>query len=90
MHMACLRPNILSVICASSDSHPPLSPFAANTIQFIEITYCHDKFPTVTIQEKRDKYDPLIQTIKSARWTVNHLITITISVREAICVQFNP
>ena len=69
---------------APSESQPPLTPTQPNVLQFIEFTYCHDKFPNTTQKEKTEKYNPLIQTLRTAGWKVKGLITITTRVRGAI------
>jgi hypothetical protein len=58
-------------------------PTPSNTIQFIEFTYCHDKFSNTAHCEKIAKYNPLIHIFITTAWQVNSLITITTSVRGA-------
>ena len=70
-----------------SESQPPLTPIPPNVIQFIEFTTCHDKFPNTAHKEKIEKYNPLIQTLRTVGWQVNPLITITTGVRGAIYEQ---
>jgi hypothetical protein len=65
----------------------PLTPSHTKTIQFIEFTYCHDRFPEQAITQKHSKYDPLINDIKNKGWKTNPLITITACVRGAIHEQ---
>ena len=79
-----LRPNILCIIGAPNQVQTPISPSPNYTIQFIEFTYCHDRFPEQAITHKHTKYDPLINNIQSAGWKTNPLITITAGVRGAI------
>jgi len=52
-----------------------LLPTPSKTIQFIEFTYCHDKFPNTAHIGKTAKYNPLIHALKVASWQVNPLIT---------------
>ena len=54
-----LRPDILCVIGAPNHTTTPLTPSHTTTIQFIEFTYCHDRFPDQAITQKHSKYDPL-------------------------------
>ena len=61
-------------------THPPPPPNLSNTIQFIDFTYCHYRFPNIAKREKTNKYDPLIQTLNPLGWNVDPLITITIEV----------
>ena len=62
----------------------PISPSTNYTIQFIEFTYCHDKFPEQARTHKHTNYDPLIQSIQNNGWKPYPLITITAGVRGAI------
>ena len=79
-----LRPYILSVLGAPNHTPTPLLPTPTHTIQFIEFTYCHDKFPEQALTHKHTKYDPLISSIQNIGWKTNPLITITYGVRGAI------
>ena len=81
------RPNILCYFGASNHTSTPLLPSNAHTIQFMEFTYCHDRFPEQAITQQQAKYDPLINAIQNKRWKVNPLITITAGVRGAIHEQ---
>jgi hypothetical protein len=60
------------------------APSPKHTIQFIEFTYCHDRFPEQALTHKHAKYDPLNNTIQNNGWKINPLITITAGVRGAI------
>ena len=40
-----LRPHILYILGAPNRTHTPISPSTNYTVQFIEFTYCHDRFP---------------------------------------------
>ena len=40
-----LRPNILCIIGVPNHTPAPLTPSNTKIIQFIEFTYCHDRFP---------------------------------------------
>ena len=64
-----------------------LLPSHTHTIQFIELTYCHDTFPEQAFTQKQAKYDPLINDIRNKGWKTNPLITITRGVRGAIHEQ---
>jgi hypothetical protein len=79
-----LRPYILCVLGALNHTPTPLLPSHTHTIQLIEFTYCHDKFPEQALTQKHEKYDPLINTIRSKGWKTNPLISITVGVRGAI------
>jgi hypothetical protein len=65
----------------------PILPAPAHIVQFIEFTYCHDKFPKQALTYKLAKYDPLISNIQNKGWKRNPLITITAGVRGAIHEQ---
>ena len=62
----------------------PVLPSPKYTIQFIQFTYCHDRFLEQALTHKHNKYDPLINTIQNQGWKINPLITITTGVRGAI------
>ena len=47
----------------------------SNLIEFIEFTYCHDRFPKQAITQKHKKYDPFIKAIQNNGWKTNPLIT---------------
>jgi hypothetical protein len=82
-----LRPNILCILGVPNHIPTPLAPSHTKIIQFIEFTYCHDRFPKHAITQKHAKYDPLINTIQSKGQKMNPLITITAGVRGAIHEQ---
>ena len=82
-----LRPNILCIIGAPIHTPIPLLPSHTYTLQFIEFTYCHDRFPEHAITQKQTKYDPLINEIRNKGWNTKPLITITVRVIGAIHEQ---
>lgn len=82
--LAKLRLGIICILGASNQSQPPLTPYPTHTFQFVEFTYCHDKFHVQALEHKHTKYDPLINTIQNHGWTINPLIAITAGVRGAI------
>jgi hypothetical protein len=51
------------------------------TIQFIEFTYCNDRYSPNKIQEKIEKYLGLINDIKARGWNVDLLITLIAGAR---------
>jgi hypothetical protein len=79
-----LRPYILCIIGAVNQIQTPTSSSPTLTIQLIEYTCCHDRFPDQALQQKHTKYNPLINTIQNNRWKINPLITITTGVKGAI------
>jgi hypothetical protein len=46
-------------------------------IQFIEFTFCNDRFSLDTIDLKNTKYQPLIATLQSQSWNVAPLMVLT-------------
>ena len=80
-----LRPVIMCITGAPNQAQPPILPSPNHIVQFIEFTYCHDKFPEqLACTHKHTKYDPLIITLQNNGWKTNPLITITAGVRGAI------
>jgi hypothetical protein len=65
---------------ASETTHTTQNPHR-NPIQFIEFTYCNDKYSPAKIQEKTNKYLGLINDIKARGWNVDPLITLTACAR---------
>ena len=55
----------------------PIAPSPTTTIQLMEFTYCHDRFPKQATTQKHAKYDSIFNTIQNDRWKTNPLITIT-------------
>jgi hypothetical protein len=49
----------------------PITSTPAATVQLIEFTYCHDRFPEQAITQKHNKYDPLINAIQNNGWKTN-------------------
>jgi hypothetical protein len=72
------------MIGAPNHTTLPILPSSNHTIQFIEFTYCHDRFPEQATAQKHAKYDPLNQAIHNKGWKTNPVITITARVRGAI------
>ena len=50
-------------------------------IQFIEFTYCNDRFLQETITKKTENYQPLIDNITHRGWNVEPLVVITVDAR---------
>ena len=78
----------MCIIGASNQTQTPILPSPNYIVQFIEYTYCHDKFPEQARRHKHTKYDPLITTLQNNGWKTNPLITITVGVRGAIHENF--
>jgi hypothetical protein len=74
MHILCVRElpyqNTLSIL-----------PTNNLTIQFIEFTYTNDRFSQDTINNKIQKYQPLINNIIQQGWKVDPIIVIAAGAR---------
>ena len=55
---------------------PPKNPIPEFTIQFIEFTYCNDKFTAELRESKTTEYQPLINSIIAKGWNVAPLIVL--------------
>jgi len=75
------RPDLLCVIGLPHRGTPPQHPNDNIAIQYIEFTYCNDRFPQETITNKTNKYQPLLDSIAARGWKVNPLIVITAGAR---------
>jgi hypothetical protein len=75
------RPDILCVKGLPYQNAPPSEVDPNLTIQFIEFTYCNDKFSLEAIEAKNNKYSPLIASIASRGWKIEPLIIITAGAR---------
>ena len=74
----------LDLVCARRlpyQTNPPIGPNNNHTIQFIEFTYCNDRFFPEKITAKIKKYQPLIENITNKGWNIKPLILITTSTR---------
>ena len=76
-----LKPDILCILGHPYNSPPPEAPTPAITIQFIEFTYCNDKFSAETRERKTTKYQPLINNIITGGWNVAPLIVLASGAR---------
>jgi hypothetical protein len=72
-----LKPDILCIHNHPYNAKPPTGPNPTLTIQFIEFTYCNDRYSPDKIQEKTKKYQGLIDDIKAKGWNVDPLLTFT-------------
>ena len=57
------KPDIFCIKVLPYKNVPPSNPSDNLTIQFIEFTYCNDSFPQETIENKIQKYQPLLNNI---------------------------
>jgi hypothetical protein len=79
-----LRPDILCIRNHPYNAEPPQEPNHTLIVQFIEFTYCNDRYSPDKIQDKTDKYQGLINDIKARGWNVYPLITLTAGARGSI------
>ena len=75
------KPNIICVKGLPYQTDLPNNPENNHEIQFIEFTYCNDRFSLKTITRKTKKYQPLINHITNRGWNVKPLIVITAGAR---------
>jgi hypothetical protein len=75
------KPNLLCIIELPHQSTPPPHPTNNLTLQFMEFTYTNDIFPQDTINNKIQKYQPLINDITRHGWKVDPLIVISAGAR---------
>jgi len=78
------KPNIFYVKGLLYQSNLPTNPYNNFTIQFIEFTYSNDKFSQETIDNKIQKYQPLINNIMAQGWNVDPFIVIIAGARGTI------
>jgi hypothetical protein len=69
-----LRPEILCICNHPYNIEPPIQPNPTLTVQFIEFTYCNDRYSLDKINEKIVKYKGLIEDIKARGWKVDPLL----------------
>jgi hypothetical protein len=70
------KPNILCVRGIPYQQNPPLHPNPNIIIQFIEFTYCNDRFSTEKVASKTAKYQPLLNSIQARGWNVAPILII--------------
>jgi hypothetical protein len=76
-----LKPDILCIRNHPYNAEPPTGPNSTLTVQFIEFTYCNDRYSTDKIQEYTRKYQGLVDAIKAKGWNVDPLLTLTAGAR---------
>jgi hypothetical protein len=76
-----LRPDILCVRGLPYNSAPPTHPHPNLVLQFIEFTFCNDRFSPDIIALKYTKYQPLITILQSQDWNVASLMVLTAGAR---------
>jgi hypothetical protein len=75
------KPDLLCVTGTPYQHQPPTAPTPTITIQFIEFTFCNDRFPLEAIARKTHKYEPLLQDLQAHGWTVAPLMVLTAGAR---------
>jgi hypothetical protein len=76
-----LKPDILCIRNHPYNTEPPTGSNPTLRVQFIEFTYCNDKYSPNKIQEKTRKYQGFIDAIKAKGWNVDPLLTLTAGAR---------
>jgi hypothetical protein len=76
-----LKPDILCLLGHPYNSPPLDAPTPTTTIQFIEFTYCNDRFSDETMDRKITKYQPLINDIVARGWNVAPIIVLASGAR---------
>ena len=76
-----LKPDILCIIGHPYNHPPPETPTPDITIQFIEFTFCNNRFATETLDRKIIKYQPLINNIITKGWKVAQLMVLVAGAR---------
>jgi hypothetical protein len=77
------RPDILCVKGLPYQNEPPTNIDQNLIIQFIEFTYCNDRFSPETLEAKANKYRPLTDNITARGWKIDPLIVIIAGARAA-------
>ena len=75
------KPDIICVKGLPYQANSPTILENSLKIQFIEFTYCNDRFSSETITRKTEKYQPLIDNIANRGWNVEPLIIINVGAR---------
>jgi hypothetical protein len=76
-----LRLDILCIRNHPYNAEPPNQPNPILTVQFIEFTYCNDRYSLDKINEKTVKYEGLIEDIKARGRKVDPLLVLTTGAR---------
>jgi hypothetical protein len=90
MHCRCLarfKPDLLCIQGLPYQGLPPIAPNHNITIQFIEFTYCNDRFSPETITTKINKYQLLLDELQAQNWTVAPLMVLTAGARASTHVS---
>jgi hypothetical protein len=76
-----LKPDILCVRGVPYNHEPSQQPSPDVIIQYIEFTYCNDRFSPDKVSSKTTKYDSFLNNIRARGWTVAPIIVITTGAR---------
>jgi hypothetical protein len=76
-----LRLDILCICNHPYNAEPPNQPKPNLTVQFIEFTYCNDRYSSDKIDVNAIKYEGLIEDIKARGWKVDPLLVLTTGAR---------
>jgi hypothetical protein len=75
------KPDILCICGVPYKHEPPHQPSPNVIIQYIEFTYCNDRFSLDKVASKQTKYDSLLNNICARGWNVVPIIIITAGAR---------
>jgi len=67
---------------------PSTTPLQQHKIQFIDFTYCNDKFFYNFVAHRFNKYHLLITNTHNISWNTQPLIVITICLQDTTCTPY--
>jgi hypothetical protein len=79
-----LKPDILYARGVVYNHDPPPQPSPNVINQYIEFTYCNDRFSLDKFASKQAKFDSLLHNIRTRGWNVASIIIITVGARATI------
>ena len=79
-----LKPDILCVQGQLHLSDPPQFSHPSTIIQYIEFTFCHDRFSPDKVTQKIAKYEELIQQSQDEGWNTAPKVILTAGPRGGI------
>jgi hypothetical protein len=70
------KPDILCVQGIPYQENPPLHPTPNITIQYVEFTYCNNKFSVEKVDSKVARFQPFLSSIQARGWNVAPIMVI--------------